>query len=63
MWRGGMSLIGSGALTRLVKGVVVGWAARVAGCRLRCWPLQDDQGAQSKLVGKALAALDQSLGP
>jgi len=26
MWRGGMSPIGSGARTRPVKGVVVGWA-------------------------------------
>ena len=35
---------------------------RVARRRLRCWPRQDDQRAQSKLVGKPLAALDQGLG-
>ena len=35
MWRGGMSPIGSGARTRPVKGVVVGWAtaeSSAAGC-------------------------------
>jgi len=35
MWRGGMSLIGSGAPTMPVKGVVVGWATAespAAGC-------------------------------
>jgi hypothetical protein len=35
---------------------------RVARRKLRCWPQQDDQRAQSKLVGKPLAALDQGLG-
>ena len=30
--------------------------------QLRCWPRQDDQRAQSKLVGKPLAALDQAWG-
>ena len=34
---------------------------QVARRRLRCWPRQDDQCAQSKLVGKPLAALDQGL--
>ncbi len=42
---------------------VVGWTTRrVARRRLRCWPRQDDQRAQSKLVGKPLAALDRGLG-
>jgi len=36
---------------------------RVACHSLRCWPRQDDQLAQSKLVGEPLAALDQGLGP
>ena len=63
MWRGGMSPIGSGARTRPVKGVVVGWAtAESPAAGLRCWLRQDDQRAQSKLVGKPLAALDQGLG-
>ena len=35
---------------------------RVASHSLRCWPRQDDQLAQSKLVGEPLAALDQGLG-
>ena len=35
---------------------------RVARRRLRCWPRQDDQRAQSKLVGKPLVMLDQGLG-
>jgi hypothetical protein len=35
---------------------------RVACHSLRCWPRQDDQLAQSKLVGEPLAALDQGLG-
>jgi hypothetical protein len=35
VWGGGMSPIGSGARTRRVKGIVVGWAtaeSRAAGC-------------------------------
>ena len=35
MWRGGVSPVGSGARTRPVKGIVVGWATAespAAGC-------------------------------
>ena len=63
MWRGGMSPIGAGARTKPVKGVVVGWATAespAAGCG--AGRDSDDQCAQSKLVGKPLAALDQGLG-
>ena len=64
MWRGGMSPFASGARTRAGEGCRRGLGhRRVARCRLRCWPRQDDQRAQSKLVGKPLAALDQDLGP
>jgi len=57
-----MSPIGSGARTRPVKGVVVGWATAgspAAGCGAGRDRMTS---VLSKLVGKPLAALDQSLG-
>ena len=63
MWRGGESPVRSGARSRPVKRPS---RARPPPSRLPqaavLTTTRDDQLAQSKLVGKPLAALDQSLG-